>query len=114
MWHTVDLQHCYCREVEQSLEIFINQFTTYSIPTGSDLAELIREIKLIILDEAPMMSKHCFETLDRTMCDKPFGGKIIVFSDDFKHILLVITDGGIVETVLATLNYSFIWATVKF
>ncbi|XP_010424520.1 PREDICTED: ATP-dependent DNA helicase PIF1-like [Camelina sativa] len=47
---------------------------------SSDLGELVQEAKLIIWDEAPMMSKYCFETLDRSlrdiMCDpedKPFG-----------------------------------------
>ncbi|CAN7029135.1 unnamed protein product, partial [Brassica rapa subsp. trilocularis] len=34
-----------------------NDFTTCSMETGSDLAEVIRQAKLIIWDEAPMMSK---------------------------------------------------------
>ncbi|XP_010419764.1 PREDICTED: uncharacterized protein LOC104705447 [Camelina sativa] len=47
---------------------------------SSDLGELVQEAKLIIWDEAPMMSKYCFETLDRSLKDimrdpeeKPFG-----------------------------------------
>nr|XP_043639179.1 ATP-dependent DNA helicase PIF1-like [Erigeron canadensis] len=47
---------------------------------------LLIKTRLIIWDEAPMMHRHCFETLDRTLrdilsttssscADKPFGGK---------------------------------------
>ncbi|XP_010495644.1 PREDICTED: uncharacterized protein LOC104772765 [Camelina sativa] len=34
---------------------------------SSDLGELVQEAKLIIWDEAPMMSKYYFETLDRSL-----------------------------------------------
>ncbi|XP_031127480.1 uncharacterized protein LOC116029569 [Ipomoea triloba] len=37
--------------------------------SGSQLAELIVQAKLIIWDEAPMIHKHCFEALDKTMRD---------------------------------------------
>ena len=37
-------------------------------------------------------------------CDEPFGGKVVVFGGDFRQILPVVTDGGRVETVLASLN----------
>lgn len=40
-----------------------------------------------------MMSKHCFESLDRTMSDiignkgkKPFSGKVVVFGGDFRQV----------------------------
>ncbi|KAL0824570.1 hypothetical protein Bca101_048247 [Brassica carinata] len=74
--------------------------------------------ELIIWDEAPMMSKHCFETLDRTMrdilkCDKVFGGKVIVFGGDFRQILPVIVGGNRVETVLSALNSSYLWSSCK-
>ncbi|XP_031090994.1 ATP-dependent DNA helicase PIF1-like [Ipomoea triloba] len=66
--------------------------------SGTLLAELIIRCKLIIWDEAPMMHKHCFEALDRTMrdllrCKNPnsldttFGGKTVVFGGDFRQIL---------------------------
>lgn len=97
-----------------------NDFTTCSMETGSDLAEVIRQAKLIIWDEAPMMSKHCFETLDRSMrdvirCndDRPFGGKVVVFGGDFRQILPVINGGGRSETVLSALNSSYLWNSCK-
>ncbi|KAF8105368.1 hypothetical protein N665_0158s0050 [Sinapis alba] len=51
----------------------------------------------IIWDEAPMMSKHCFEALDRSLTDivgrksdKPFGGTVVFFGGDFRQGLPVI------------------------
>ncbi|WZY79814.1 ATP-dependent DNA helicase pif1-like [Brassica napus] len=87
---------------------------------GSDRAELVKAVKLIVWDEAPMMSRYCFETLDRTMrdiirsCeDKPFGGKVVVFGGDFRQILPVIPGGGRAETILAALNSSYLWEHCK-
>nr|GEU47534.1 hypothetical protein [Tanacetum cinerariifolium] len=37
--------------------------------TSSDLAALLGKKKLIIWDKAPMMNKHCFKALDRTLRD---------------------------------------------
>ena len=100
------------------IPIAVNEFSTCSISAGSHQADLIKEVELIIWDEAPMMSKHCFETLDRTMrdilkCDKVFGGKVIVFGGDFRQILPVIVGGNRVETVLSALNSSYLWSSCK-
>ncbi|XP_019171011.1 PREDICTED: uncharacterized protein LOC109166524 [Ipomoea nil] len=52
-----------------AIPISVNEDSTCNIKQGSPLAELIIKAKLIIWDEAPMMHKHCFEALDRTMRD---------------------------------------------
>ncbi|XP_020978043.1 uncharacterized protein LOC107636230 [Arachis ipaensis] len=81
-----------------------DEFSTCNIKQGSPLAELIVIAKLIVWDEAPMMSKFCFEALDKTLKDLmrfkddhnqhlPFGGKTIVFGGDFRQILPVIPKG---------------------
>ncbi|CAL9225762.1 unnamed protein product [Arabidopsis halleri] len=95
-------------------------FTSCSIKGDSDLAALIRLAKLTIWDEAPMMSKFCFESLDRSMRDiirdrqhKPFGGKVVVFGGDFRQILPVIVGAGREQTVLASLNASYLWSSCK-
>ncbi|GKC11606.1 ATP-dependent DNA helicase RRM3-like protein, partial [Tanacetum coccineum] len=65
------------------------------IGADSDLADLIRKAKLIIWDEAPMVNRHYYEAFDRTLCDifrtdptvasdKVFGGKVVLFSGDFR------------------------------
>ncbi|XP_023741704.1 ATP-dependent DNA helicase PIF1-like [Lactuca sativa] len=72
-------------------------------PNG-ELASLLRKASLIILDEAPMVHKHAFEALDRTLKDVlrcgnssisniPFGGKVIVFGGDFRQIMPVVLGG---------------------
>jgi hypothetical protein len=43
-----------------------------------DLAMLIRETKLILLDEAPMTNKPTFETMNRTLCDLQTGTNPLV------------------------------------
>nr|VDC90603.1 unnamed protein product [Brassica rapa] len=74
------------------IPIDADEFSTCKkMEPGSDRADIVKVAKLIVWDEAPMMSRHCFETLDRTMrdiirsCeDKPFGGKVVVFGGDFR------------------------------
>nr|XP_043625598.1 ATP-dependent DNA helicase PIF1-like [Erigeron canadensis] len=98
-----------------------NEDSFCNISADSPLADLIQEAKLIIWDEAPMMHKHCFEALERTMKDiihgpnseKPFGGKVIVFGGDFRQSLPVIPGGNREEFVNASLNRSFLWDHCK-
>ncbi|XP_019186012.1 PREDICTED: uncharacterized protein LOC109180756 [Ipomoea nil] len=52
-----------------AIPIAVTEDSTCNIKQRSPLAELIIKSKLIIWDEAPMMHKHCFEALDRTMRD---------------------------------------------
>ncbi|CAA7053990.1 unnamed protein product [Microthlaspi erraticum] len=87
---------------------------------GGDLANLVKEASLIIWDEAPMMHKHCFESLDRSLADivgnedgKPFGGKVIVFGGDFRQVLPVIPGAGRAEVVCSALNSSYLWKHCK-
>jgi ATP-dependent DNA helicase PIF1 len=71
-------------------------------------------------DEAPMMHKHCFEAVDRSLRDIlssvnienkfiPFGGKLVVLGGDFRQILPVIPKGTRQEVVNATINSSYLW-----
>ncbi|XP_035838045.1 uncharacterized protein LOC118485732 [Helianthus annuus] len=92
--------------------------------TESDVSKLLHETKLIIWDEAPMVHKHAFEALDRTMndvfnidpslnSDIRFGGKVIVFGGDFRQILPVVPNGGRQEIVNASLCSSYLWSKCK-
>ncbi|KAL7614265.1 uncharacterized protein LOC128132459 [Lactuca sativa] len=71
-------------------------------------------------DEAPMVHKHAFEALDRSLKDVlrsenstesniPFGGKVIVFGGDFRQILHVIPGGSRQNIVNASLSSSYLW-----
>ncbi|XP_076946714.1 uncharacterized protein LOC143618348 [Bidens hawaiensis] len=79
---------------------------------------------LIIWDEAPMIHRHGFEALDRTLRDilshddsnnssMPFGGKTIVFGGDFRQVLPVIQSGTRQDIVNASLSSSYIWDYCK-
>ena len=59
------------------------------------MSELLVKTTLIIWDEARMINRFCFETLNKTMrdvlrfsnsssLDQPFGGKMMVFGRDFR------------------------------
>ncbi|XP_006282156.2 ATP-dependent DNA helicase PIF1 [Capsella rubella] len=97
-----------------------DDFTMCNISPESDLANMLKETSLIIWDEAPMMSRYCFENLDRSLSDimkntdnKPFGGKVVVFGGDFRQVLPVISGAGRAQIVLAALNSSYLWEHIK-
>ncbi|KAI3710182.1 hypothetical protein L2E82_39956 [Cichorium intybus] len=102
----------------------LNEDSICSIKPNSDIASLLHKTSLIIWDEAPMVHKHAFEALDRTLKDifnsntcgsseLPFGGKVIVFGGDFRQILPVITNGSRSNIVNASLCSSYIWEKCK-
>lgn len=103
------------------IPIKLNEHSCCNIEQGSDLAELIRQTKLIIWDEVPMVHRHAFEATDRTLRDimqlydpsakdKIFGGKTIVLGGDFRQILPVVEKGGRPEIVDASVSKSLtIW-----
>lgn len=97
-----------------------DEFSSCTMSHGTDQANLVKESSLIIWDEAPMMSKHCFEALDRSLSDiigkdsqNPFGGKVVVFGGDFRQVLPVINGVGRAEIVMAALNSSYLWEHCK-
>uniref|UniRef100_A0A1J3HCW3 ATP-dependent DNA helicase n=1 Tax=Noccaea caerulescens TaxID=107243 RepID=A0A1J3HCW3_NOCCA len=78
------------------------------------LVGLIQETSLIIWDEAPMAHRHTFEGVDKTLrdimsSDKLFGGKTVLLGGDFRQVLPVIPKGSRQDTVLASLNRSYLW-----
>ena len=97
-----------------------NEFTTCNMKVGSDRANLVKEASLIIWDEAPMMSRHCFESLDRSLSDicgngdnKLFGDKVVVFGGDFRQVLPEIPGADRVDIVMYALNSSYLWCHCK-
>ncbi|XP_052620798.1 uncharacterized protein LOC111886898 [Lactuca sativa] len=106
------------------IPLVLTEVSICSISPDSELASLLRKTSLIIWDEAPMIHKHAFEALDRTLkdifkCDDsrnsnlPFGGKVIVFGGDFRQILPVIPAGSRQDIVNASLSSSYLWKQCK-
>ncbi|XP_057719611.1 uncharacterized protein LOC130934037 [Arachis stenosperma] len=91
-----------------------------NIKPGSPQAMLLLKAKLIIWDEAPMVSRYCYEALDKCLgdimrCsptyskDLPFGGKVVVLGRDFRQVLPVISRGSRQNIVHSTVNSSYLW-----
>ena len=77
-------------------------------------ADLIRETRLIVWDEAPMMNRLAFEAVHRHLqdiCDNQnaFGGKLVLLGGDFRQILPVITHGSRESIVAATIHRAIFW-----
>src|SRR3954451_17452775 len=60
------------------IPINIHENSTCSVKHGSELAALLQVTKLIVWDETPMMHRHAFEAVDRTLDKKLFSGKVMV------------------------------------
>jgi hypothetical protein len=102
----------------------LNSTSTCYISRDSELAALLQAVVLIVWDEAVMMHKHVFEVVNRSLQDimavinptfkfLPFGGLVVVFSGDFRQILLVVPCGTRGDVVAAALNCSSIWQHVR-
>lgn len=107
-----------------AIPIICDSESTCHIARGSDLAELIVAGTLIIWNEAHMTQRNYFEALDKTlrdimrsqdneMCEKPFGGKVVLFGGDFRQILPVIPQGSRQDIVMSCINSSYLWTSCK-
>ncbi|XP_058762953.1 uncharacterized protein LOC131636353 [Vicia villosa] len=96
--------------------------STCKVEFNDDVADMLRQTKLIIWDEAPMAHKYAIESLDRTLKDvmsadknstDVFGGKVVVFGGDFRQILHVVPRGNRSDIVHCAINASYIWHSVE-
>ncbi|XP_074355736.1 uncharacterized protein LOC141695387 [Apium graveolens] len=94
------------------IPIVLDECSTCNIAHDLDVAQLIKQTKLIIWDEVPMQHRYAFECLDRSLKDimkavdpecyaMPFGGITVVLGGDFRQILPVITYGDRADIVAA-------------
>ena len=98
--------------------------STCSTDVNSDSAALLAKSSIIIVDEAPMMSRYAWEAVnkllkdimrieDPRLADTHFGGKLIVFGGDFKQCLPVVVRGSRAEIVQSSLASSTtIWDAI--
>lgn len=84
-------------EFKVSIPVFKD--STCDITREQQVGSIIHAADLIIRDEAPMMHRHVFESVDRIVRHimeqllVPFGGKIVVFDGDFRQVLPVVVHG---------------------
>ena len=102
----------------------LNGTSTCNITLQSEEAKLIQNTELILWDECPMMHRHAFEALDRTLRDimgaidpmnrnVPFGNKIIIFGGDFRQVLPVVKKGTQNDIVNASFCRSILWNSIR-
>lgn len=97
------------RTFQLPLNLSENECATCDIAPHSDNGKLLQRCDLIVWDEAPMMHKHGFEALNRTLQDikknkKVMGGILVVLSGDFRQILPIVK-GGTKHDELKVLTY---------
>ncbi|KAH9114745.1 hypothetical protein LEN26_004725 [Aphanomyces euteiches] len=89
-----------------------------SYNVNSNHCQLLKEACLIIWDEISMMHRYLIECADRMLQDimklpKPFGGKVVIFSGDFKQLLPVVQSEDEFAAVNATLPHSPLWRIIR-
>ena len=88
--------------------------TFCKVPERSKRAAELREVKLILFDEAFMLDRMAVEAVDRTMrklrsVNKPFGDCVAVFAGDVAQLLPIVRHGGRAHIIAASLLRSPLW-----
>ena len=110
---------CICRPWPDPCRSVKGYLPLCKIRVQSDLAELIRVAEIIVWDEAPMMARHVYDAVDKTLPDitrvgAPFSGKLIVLGRDFRQVLPVIPCAYPAEVVASCINTASFWPRVTF
>ena len=93
--------------------------STLAISGQSQLANLIRMSKLLLIDEATMLDRYMLEALDRTLRDltnkpdRPFGDKVLILAGDFRQCLPVVPGATRAGIVSHCINQSTLWKKFK-
>ena len=96
----------------------IKETSSCNIPNNCQRAKIIKESKIIFIDECSMMHYMLLNCLDRFLRnlmsneDKIFGGKLVVLMGDFRQILPVVRGGHRPQIITATLKTSSLWTQV--
>ena len=88
--------------------------STLQISAQSDLAQLVSDCKIMMIDEATMLDRYLLEALDRTLRDLmdddgAFGGKTLILAGDFGQCLPVVKGASKLDTVRQCINQSPLW-----
>jgi len=88
------------------------------ITAQSAHAEWLRKCELLIVDKASMVPSLALTIIDRLLRDltkinRPFGGKVVFLSGDFRQTLPVVPHGGRALTVEACIKKNWLWKEVR-
>lgn len=85
-----------------------------SIKPNSKQGSYLKDVDVLIWDEAPMAPRYALEIIDRTLKhimnnDIPFGGKLMILGGDFRQLLPVQPNATRIETVNLSIKLSTLW-----
>ncbi|XP_021750714.1 ATP-dependent DNA helicase PIF1-like [Chenopodium quinoa] len=100
------------------IPVTLHASSTWKFSNQDVEAQLVKYAAVIIWDEATMTHRHAYEAIDRSLrdltgVDVPFGGKVVVFGEDFRQILPVVPKGTKAQTIDACLVRSTLWTHVQ-
>ena len=100
------------------IPIHVDADSHCTISAQSERAQLFREAKLVVWDEAAMVHRHVLEAFERTCrlirnSEVPFGGLVVVMEGDFRQTLPVVPNGTREDTVAACIQSSSLWRHVQ-
>ncbi|KAI7938897.1 hypothetical protein MJO28_014476 [Puccinia striiformis f. sp. tritici] len=92
--------------------------TECPVEEGTVLARHLVSVRLIIWDKIVTINKNAIEAVDitlRRLChsQEPFGGKVVIFSGDFRQILPVVKYNETPPSYAATIKSSQLWPSIK-
>ncbi|KAI3443860.1 hypothetical protein Pfo_000525 [Paulownia fortunei] len=81
----------------------------FKIPIDA-VAELLHKPQLLLLDETPMTKTIVIKNIDKLLKDvmendEDFGGKMVVFCEDFRQVLIVVLKITIYQTIFTIEKY---------
>jgi hypothetical protein len=96
------------------LPIVYSDGCTWNVSAQSQEAHLFRQAHLFIWDETTMAHRYLHEGFniglqDIMNNDRPFGGKTVLFSGDFRQTLPIVPRGNQAQIVAASLKKSELW-----
>ena len=105
------------------LPVPLNETSTCTVRHGSDVANELKNARVIIWDEASMAPRdgvNAVDTLFRELMsedpnvpsNKPFGGAVFLFGGDFRQILPVVPHGSRTEILSSCMKNSKCWSNV--
>ena len=89
-----------------------------SYKENSGTADMIKQAKLMVIDEVTQGDRRLYETVDQSLretrkIDKPFGGITTIFSGDWRQFLPVVKRGSRAQILNRTFKKSKLWQYVK-
>lgn len=100
------------------LNLNFNESPQCNISKQSNMAQVLRECKLIVWDECTMAHKGGVEALNRMLQDirsnsSLMGGTTVLLAGDFRQSLPVVPRGTRADEVKACIKSSFLWPSIK-